>query len=211
METKNWTVSASDRYSGAWSEINTRLALRQNSRLAYVSISWVMLGIAANVIIQDSFLKNDLSIWVQLVMALILTFIPVLSLAFSLWSFYDDSILGLLSAYCKTIENGEQPINGIIPPSWHTPGQNWLSEARKVRKNFDIAFNIMIYMASGTSILLTVIIISDVWLLIVFLFLQLLLLVLTIRVNRKASKKREEIRRSNYVYNWESGKYEKTS
>lgn len=207
METKNWTVSASDRYSGAWSEINTRLALRQNSRLAYVSISWVMLGIAANVVLQKSISASD--IHMQLAIALILTFTPLISLAFSLWSFYDDSIIGLLSAYCKTLENGEQPVNGIILPSWHTPGQNWLTEARKVRKYFDIAFNSMIYMASGISILLTFIVVREDWLCVVFFLLQLALLVLTIWVNYKASRKREKIRRSNFIYNWESGKYEK--
>ncbi len=208
MNDSNWTVSASDRYLGAWGEINSRLALRQTVRLSYVSISWVMLGIVASVVLTDSFTHNNFGFLQQATIGLLLTFIPIMSLAFSLWSYYDDFLLGLLSCLCRTLESGYEPTAGIIPPGWHTPSQNWLSEARTVRKYFDWAFHGITYLTSIITAIITMISVKNTLLLVGFLLAQVVFCILTTVVNNVSSKKRKDLR-NDFSYDWVLGEYKR--
>lgn len=121
-------ISCGQRYAGAWSEINTRLQSRQTVNVFFVTAMLAALALQGKL--------NDNSLLPVLVV--------VMSWVFSFWIRHNDTTIGLLSFYCKTLEEFDDPDNAKGIPAWHSKSQKIMEAALEERKLSDRAMIIIV-------------------------------------------------------------------
>ena len=131
-------VSLSARYTGAWSEINARLMSRQNVNMQFTTVTLTATSLCLTLY------KENIYEWLINAMAISLI---VFVWAFALWIRHNDSIIGLLSSFCKALELAEDPNNTRGIPAWHTDVQEWITMARNFRIYSDYASNLVAFVA----------------------------------------------------------------
>jgi hypothetical protein len=129
-------VPLAQRYTAAWAEINTRLVSRQTVSLyaaaAAVTVTSLIVGSITGPQ-ADSFLLGG---WADGLCAGLV----VLSWTFALWIRHNDATIGLLSAFCRSLEMIDDPMNTDGLPAWHNESQGWIVRARRYRRYSDRAF-----------------------------------------------------------------------
>jgi hypothetical protein len=105
-------LSPEARYLGAWQEINQRLSIRGQINTYHIS---AIIALAAAYVTID---KSDSSHGVRLIPAVLM---PFTSTVFVLWYRHNDTIIGLLSLYCRTLERMDFKVNRRIPAWFYAP------------------------------------------------------------------------------------------
>lgn len=110
------------RYQAAWTEINARLQSRQTVGAVYMTAAIAMLGasIAAS--------PPPASVFAWRLPFVVL--LPVFSFAVAKWVRHNDAIIGLLSAYCASLEEVERQPH---IPAWHSKGHGFITAALRYR------------------------------------------------------------------------------
>jgi len=110
------------RYQAAWAEINARLQSRQNLGAVYMTATIAMLGAS---IADPSEVSGGL-VWRMPFVILL----PVFSFAVARWVRHNDAIIGLLGAYCASLEDVDE-----FPevPAWHQKQHGFIVAALEYR------------------------------------------------------------------------------
>ncbi|WP_320169939.1 hypothetical protein [Maridesulfovibrio sp.] len=128
-------VSAATKYEAAQSEINTRIAVRTNVNTAHMAAIIALTSVFFYAGEHD--VHNHARIFIGII-------IPLISTYFASYYVHNDSIIGLLSAYCSELERRSQSFTdeqGDYPPSWHSPRVNsksWIQPSLEVRNFSDL-------------------------------------------------------------------------
>lgn len=137
-------------YSRASGEMSLRLSLRNNIRITYLSVSWVVLGLIFGFIVKIG--ESTIDTTEEKILAVIMiTMTPLLGLLLMLWSRYNDYIIGLLSDYCNKVVG-----DNISFTHWHNPKHGWLGLARTKRVYFDYPMYGVLLLNAGISSLLAI-------------------------------------------------------
>ena len=130
-------VNLEARYNAAWSEVNTRLQLRQNAITVYATLmSFVVAGMGLS--------TQPLSKWVVFL-------VPVFSLLFAIQAFMHDKIICNL---CKFIRECESRVN-MAAPTPPLPGYlsdaKWASHDDNIRRLHHVFCASMILVFNGLA------------------------------------------------------------
>ena len=127
----NCFVDSKARYAAAQSEINSRLQIRGTVNIAHMSVIGVALGSYFT-------LKSQQHGSYYLTFAFLM---PLLSAYFVTYYIHNDRILGLLGAFCRTLEKiSEEKCPSAKLPRWFSAAEEqWLVLALDARKFSDYA------------------------------------------------------------------------
>lgn len=192
-------ISPEARYKAAVTEIATRQNLRQSSQTAYIAttglLTWAFGDFASKIGIGD-----DMKFNLQLVCVLS---VPLLGVAYAALMAYHDYIMGLLSAFCGTLERGPNAAAEHPPfPGFQSPDQPWLIKARTVRKEMDLAFYLFLAVPSAIAVILALVAMPKPhqgWIV----PLQLACFGAAVFVSQRSSTRRRLIR--TWRYDWKTG------
>lgn len=139
-------AGAGERYLGAWSEINARLASRQT-----VNVYWATIVVTgATALASWSAVDADVSSRLGGRVGIFAIGLAMLNWTFALWVRNNDAVIGLLSSYCSAFE--APPDAGEDRPgqltSWHTEDR-WIKTARRHRRSSDLA-HVLVQVAAVT-------------------------------------------------------------
>ena len=202
-------ITESDKYNGAWNEINARLGQRMTVRLAFIATSWTILGIVIDKVLDKEFKPNE----EYLVIFFLITLMQLLSLLFSAWSAYEDTLIGLLSAFCREFErdaSDKTDKKTDVKPGWHTPSQLWLDEAARNRVYLDISFYGVIAINFIVSSFMLYHLNRSYEFIVMTIALQLIIVFFSFLLIYSAASKRKEIRK-NYGFDKDLGFFIKKS
>jgi len=138
-------VDLNARYSNAWSEVNTRLGLRQNAISVYATLmSFVVAGMG---------LKGPTGASIA---SLIAFLVPVLSLLFALLVFMHDRIIGNLCTFIKECEvlgnTGTTPLpNYLTDPKWSKHDNRIRKWHHVVCAGLVVVFNVLAFFAANAA------------------------------------------------------------
>lgn len=124
-------VNCGQRYAGAWAEINTRLQSRQMVNIFFTTAIIALIAFPY---------KNDNHPYNSTIPIMM----GCVSWLFTLWIRHNDQIIGLLSCYCKSLEDIDDPLNELGLPAWHSKQQGIMSSALNARKLSDYSTIILI-------------------------------------------------------------------
>lgn len=138
------------RYASAWSEINSRIQARQAANIGYAATTVTAASyIIGKSITPDPAITQDSKLFVVYSIGLV-----ALSWVYVLWVRHNDAIIGLLSAYCKAIEQLDNKDNKLPFPAWHDDRQQLIVQSYKFRKLTDVATTILTFIATIPAFLL---------------------------------------------------------
>lgn len=144
-------VTLAHRYTAAWAEINTRLVSRQTVSLYYATVSVTTASLIISTMTgtqSGAFLLNG---WADGISVGLVG----LTWTFTLWIRHNDATIGLLSAYCRSLELIDDPENRIGLPAWHNEAQGWILRARTYRRYSDRAVIVVTLIAILPAVLVT--------------------------------------------------------
>jgi hypothetical protein len=136
-------VPAANRYQGAWQEIGARLQSRQFVQATY------MTGVV--VVLAQGFDLMDPGSWRTPVIWLLTLF----TLAVSLWVRHNNSIIGLLGAYCQFLEQSDDEDQRGRVPGWHDGRYKMMHAVLGHRLYSDIAFAVVGLVATAPALFKT--------------------------------------------------------
>lgn len=134
MQNNNYVISAATKYGAAQSEINSRVAARTTVNVFHMV---TILSVTSVFFLAGREGEHEDVIW------LIGAFIPLISTYFSCYYVHNDSIIGLLSAYCSALEKVSRDHtedDSKYMPSWHSPQvstKSWIQPSLEVRTYSD--------------------------------------------------------------------------
>lgn len=121
-----------NRYQSAWGEISARVQSRQLVQIFHVTFVLTLITAFTSIHIKTPDNIRDTYYIVPII-------IPCISLSVALWSRQNDLTIGILSAFCRSIEKIEQEKNPKAP-SWHNEEQGWQIITLGFRRLSDYAF-----------------------------------------------------------------------
>jgi hypothetical protein len=134
-------VPLQQRYASAWQEISQRIGARQSVYLQFATVSATALAGLASIITKEGTaptLANNIAEWGSAALV-------AYTWAFSAWIRHNEALIGLLGAFCQTLElsddDGERP-------AWHTESRCWILLAREYRKPAERAASVLAVFAS---------------------------------------------------------------
>ena len=129
------------------SEINARLTSRQTVSLSHATISVTVSSLVIGNLAAVGVSKLQRGGW----LAAICCGLVALSWTFALWVRHNDATIGLLSAYCKALERIDDPDSKNGWPAWHNEDQQWILDARGLRRLSDLAAVVVTVVATSPS------------------------------------------------------------